>query len=271
LPNIRFKSLTCYERKLLLSGTLSFENCNVHINASLGLNYSLIVQYDDDPNRSCHPNTIQDLKRFYNVIDYDFDELYGTDVLGYLKNGSTEKSPISSGEILGVDKQNVKYLNDKTSNSLSISSFSINEVQGVAFYIEAHDVVTVSSASIYFDTHSYQSDVYHLLAEAFIQLKTKVLLLKIAERISTCDGIHPLAYAILSYARDHTTLPVNTKPDIELLWKYMVDEFGLTSVNKKQVKAKAGGATVTHDEIWKLYDKTYCKKVFNELVALTEH
>jgi hypothetical protein len=265
LSRIQFKKLTTYERELILDGKLAFGNCNVHTYASLGFNYSLKVQHDDESNICFLPSSIQDLRNVYDVIKYDFDRLDGTGVLSYISDAP--KQAITSRDNLYIEEQIFKYLCDQSSNKLDLSSFKINEIQGLSFYIESSDPIPVSLANIYLDSDSYRKEVSSGLEDAFIQLDSQVQLDKIAQEISSCDGIHPLAYAVLAYARDHKTLPVNSKEDIELLWCYMVAKFGLKSAKENMVKTQ-DGSYFERSDIWKQYDKTYCEKIIRKLKKL---
>jgi hypothetical protein len=265
LPRIQFKKLTNFERERILDGKLAFGNCNVHTNASLGFDYSLKVQHNDESNICFLPLSIQDLINVCEVIKYDFDGLYGTGVLSYISDAP--KQVITSRDNLYIEEQIFKYLCDQSSNKVDLSSFKINEIQGLSFYIEASDPIPVSLPDIYLDSDSYRKEVSSGLENAFIQLDSQVQLDKSAQNVSSCDGIHPLAYAVLAYARDHKTLPVNSKEDIELLWRYMVARFGLTLAKENMVKTQ-DGSYFERSDIWKQYDKTYCEKVFKELEEL---
>jgi hypothetical protein len=267
LSSIQFKSFTGFERNLFLSGKLRFEKCNVHIKPNLGLNYSLKVQDINDQKCLLYPTNIQELKDFYDILKYDFDSLFGTGILGYVEHDGVNKSPISSREPLSITKQAVAYLNDNESNKLSIRSFSLDEIQGLAFSIEANDSITVSIDDILVDSDCYRREISFKLAKGFRELKKKAQLIKTAEEISSCIGIYPLAYAVLAYASDHITLPIKIDSDIELLWQYMVDEFGSMPADKNRVKT-SNDVIFSRLDIWKKYDETYCRKVFNELVDL---
>jgi hypothetical protein len=225
----------------------------------------LKVQHNDESNICFLPLSIQDLRNVYDVIKYDFDRLDGTGVLSYISDAP--KQVITSRDNLYIEEQIFKYLCDQSSNKVDLSSFKINEIQGLSFYIEASDPIPVSLPDIYLDSDSYRKEVSSGLENAFIQLDSQVQLDKSAQNVSSCDGIHPLAYAVLAYARDHKTLPVNSKEDIELLWRYMIARFVLTLAKENMVKTQ-DGSYFERSDIWKQYDKTYCEKVFKELEEL---